>query len=52
MTLIGVVMAGQALASHVVDHFGMVGFAAHPVTGGRIVGQVLIACGVLFVRLF
>jgi bacterial/archaeal transporter family-2 protein len=52
VTLIAVILAGQALASLVVDHFGMVGFDAHPATAGRIAGLLLIACGVLFVRLF
>ena len=52
VTLIGVILAGQALASLVVDHFGMVGFDEHPATIGRIAGMLLIALGVLFVRLF
>ena len=52
VTLIGVLLAGLALASLVVDHFGMVGFDEHPATAGRVLGILLIACGVLFVRLF
>ena len=52
VTLIAVILAGQALASLVVDHYGMVGFDAHPATAGRIAGVLLIAVGVLFVRLF
>jgi bacterial/archaeal transporter family-2 protein len=52
VTLIGVILAGQAVASLVVDHFGMVGFDEHPATLGRIAGLGLIALGVLFVRLF
>ena len=52
VTLIGVILAGQAIASLVVDHFGMVGFDEHPATLGRIAGLALIALGVLFVRLF
>jgi bacterial/archaeal transporter family-2 protein len=52
VTLIAVILAGQALASLVVDHFGMVGFDEHPATIGRIAGMLLIALGVLFVRLF
>jgi len=52
VTLIGVILAGQALASLVVDHFGMVGFDEHPATLGRVAGLLLIALGVLFVRLF
>jgi transporter family-2 protein len=52
VTLIAVILAGQALASLVVDHFGMVGFDEHPATLGRVAGIGLIALGVLFVRLF
>jgi transporter family-2 protein len=47
-----VILAGQALASLVVDHYGMVGFEEHPVMIGRVAGMALIALGVLFVRLF
>jgi len=52
VTLIGVILAGQAAALLVVDHFGMVGFDEHPATLGRVAGMLLIALGVLFVRLF
>jgi transporter family-2 protein len=52
VTLIAVILAGQALASLVVDHFGLVGFDEHPATLGRLAGIALIVCGVLFVRLF
>lgn len=50
--LIAAVVAGQAAASVVVDHFGWVGFAEHPVTPGRVAGVVLVAAGVLLVRAF
>jgi transporter family-2 protein len=52
VTLLGVILAGQALASLAVDHFGMVGFEEHPISPGRILGLLLIAAGVVFVRLF
>ena len=38
--LIAVILAGQALASLVVDHFGMVGFDEHPATLGRVPGPL------------
>ena len=50
--LIAAVVAGQSVASLVVDHFGWVGFAEHPITPGRIVGLLLVAAGVLLVRVF
>lgn len=52
VTLIGVILAGQAIASLLVDHYGMVGFDEHPATLGRVAGIALIALGVLVVRLF
>jgi transporter family-2 protein len=52
VTLIGAVLAGQALASVVIDHFGMVGFEEHPTSLGRVAGLSLIALGVVLVRLF
>ncbi|MBA3522494.1 MAG: DMT family transporter [Gemmatimonadales bacterium] len=49
-TLIAAVVAGQMLASLVVDHYGWVGFAAHPATAVRIVGAALIIVGVVLVQ--
>jgi transporter family-2 protein len=51
-TLIAALVAGQAVASVVVDHFGWVGFPVHHVSAGRIGGLVLLFAGLLLVRLF
>jgi bacterial/archaeal transporter family-2 protein len=51
-TLIALVVAGQALASLVVDHFGWVGFEAKHITAGRIAGMALVGAGVTLVRFF
>ncbi len=51
-TLIALVVAGQALASVVVDQFGMVGFKEQHATPGRIAGMALVVAGVTLVRLF
>jgi transporter family-2 protein len=51
-TLVAVILAGQAVASLLVDHFGWVGFEENPVTPGRLVGMVLVAVGVALVRAF
>jgi transporter family-2 protein len=51
-TLIALVVAGQALASLAVDHFGWVGFEENPISLGRIGGMLLIAAGVVLVRIF
>lgn len=49
-TLVAVILAGQAAASLLVDHFGWVGFEEHPVTPLRLAGVLLLAAGVLLVR--
>jgi bacterial/archaeal transporter family-2 protein len=51
-TLIALVVAGQGLASLVVDHFGWVGFEPKHITAGRIAGMALVGTGVALVRFF
>jgi bacterial/archaeal transporter family-2 protein len=51
-TLIAVIVAGQSLASVVVDHFGWVGFEPKHVSTGRLVGMALVGAGVVLVRIF
>lgn len=50
-TLVALILAGQAVASLLVDHYGWVGFEEHPVNALRIAGVVLLAGGVALVRL-
>ena len=50
-TLVAMILAGQALASLAVDHFGWVGFDEQPVTVLRVAGVLLLAGGVALVRL-
>jgi transporter family-2 protein len=42
---LGVVVTGQILTSVLLDHFGLVGFAVHPVTPWRVVGVGLLLAG-------
>ncbi|MDQ3823000.1 MAG: DMT family transporter [Actinomycetota bacterium] len=51
-TLVAMILAGQAIASLLVDHFGWVGFEENPVTPGRLAGMALVALGVVAVRFF
>ncbi len=50
VTLVALILAGQALASLAVDHFGWVGFEEHPITALRVAGVALLAAGVALVR--
>jgi bacterial/archaeal transporter family-2 protein len=51
-TLTAAVVAGQSLASILVDRFGWVGFKEHPLSPGRLLGMALVAGGVALVRFF
>jgi transporter family-2 protein len=49
-TLVAALVAGQMLASLLIDHYGWVGFAVHPVSPLRILGAVLVVGGVVLVQ--
>jgi transporter family-2 protein len=51
-TLIAAIVAGQSLASILVDQYGWVGFKEHPATPGRLIGMGLVLGGVALVRIF
>jgi transporter family-2 protein len=51
-TLVAVVVLGQMAAALIVDHFGLLGLAEHPVSLLRILGVVLLIAGVALIRLF
>lgn len=48
--MVVLILAGQIVASLVLDHFGWLGYPSHPLSLGRIVGVLLVACGVIMVR--
>ena len=49
-TLIAAVVGGQMVASLLLDHFGLVGFAEHPVSALRLVGAALVILGVMLIQ--
>ena len=51
-TFISITIAGQMFVSILLDHFGLVGFAARPATAPRLVGALLLVAGVLLIRKF
>lgn len=49
-TMIGLIIAGQMLASIALDHFGLVGFPVHPLSLWRAVGAILLISGVALIQ--
>jgi bacterial/archaeal transporter family-2 protein len=51
-SMVALVVAGQMIASLVLDHFGMVGYTVHPVNPIRLFGAGLVVVGVILIRLW
>jgi transporter family-2 protein len=51
VTLVALILAGQAVSSLLVDHFGWVGFEEQPISIGRVAGMLMLAAGVALVRI-
>jgi transporter family-2 protein len=49
-TLIAAVVGGQMAASLVLDHYGLVGFPEHPISGLRLLGAALVMLGVALIQ--
>jgi transporter family-2 protein len=47
---LGLSVAGQMVGALVIDHYGLLGLAARPMTAQRIVGSVLLVVAVILVR--
>ncbi|MBX9949346.1 MAG: DMT family transporter [Candidatus Obscuribacterales bacterium] len=48
--LIASIIGGQLICSLILDQFGLIGFAQHPINLGRIVGVVLLVAGVALIQ--
>jgi transporter family-2 protein len=51
-TLMGFLVAGQMIASLMLDHYGVLGYPLHPVGIWRVVGVLLVICGVVLIKRF
>ena len=49
---IGVVVTASAIASIAIDNFGILGFAPHPASIGRVAGAALMVAGVYLIASF
>lgn len=50
--LFALIIAGQLSASMLLDHWGALGFAVHPLSLGRLAGLALVIAGVVLLRTF
>jgi bacterial/archaeal transporter family-2 protein len=49
-TLVAAVVAGQMIASLLLDQYGLLGFPTHPINGLRVLGAGLVIVGVILVQ--
>jgi transporter family-2 protein len=49
-TLVAAVVAGQMIASLLLDQYGLLGFPTHPINGLRVLGAALVTVGVILVQ--
>jgi len=49
-TLVAAVVAGQMVASLLLDHYGLVGYARHSIDLWRVAGAVLVMAGVFLIQ--
>ncbi len=52
VAMVAWVVAGQMLASLVLDHFGLIGYPIHPISGLRMLGVAMLLGGVILIRWF
>jgi bacterial/archaeal transporter family-2 protein len=51
-TTVGLILAGQVIASIVIDHFGLIRVTVHELNIPRLAGAVLVVVGVTLVQRF
>ncbi len=51
-TMVALILAGQMVASLLLDHFGWLGYPLHPVSLGRVAGVLLVCAGIWLIRFF
>lgn len=52
VTILGLAVTGQMVASLVLDHYGLLGYPVQEITPLRLLGVALLICGVMLIRLF
>jgi transporter family-2 protein len=49
-TMVAAIVAGQMIASLLLDQYGLLGFPTHPINGLRVLGAALVTVGVILVQ--
>ncbi|MFV0376481.1 MAG: DMT family transporter [Mangrovibacterium sp.] len=49
-TVLAAAIAGQLITAALIDHFGFLGLAVHPISSGKIVGIVLLLVGIFLIQ--
>lgn len=47
---LGFIVAGQFVAAVIIDHFGLLGMPVNPITWWRVLGIVILICGVYLIQ--
>ena len=50
--MVALILAGQMIASLLLDHFGVLGYPLHPINLGRIAGVLLVCGGIWLIKFF
>ncbi len=50
VSMVALIVSGQMIASVALDHYGLIGYAIHPVNAWRICGILLLVGGVVLIR--
>jgi transporter family-2 protein len=51
VSMLGLILAGQMVASVILDHYGILGYNVNPVSAAKIAGILLICAGVMLIRI-
>ena len=48
--MVALIITGQMITSLILDHYGLIGFARHPINPTRVLGTILLLAGVFLIR--
>ena len=51
-SMVALILAGQMVASLLLDHFGLLGYPLHPISLGRVAGVLLLCAGVWLIKYY